>query len=46
MIQIRKAAERGRFNHGWLDTHHALSFGDYYDLAHIGSCIWPPCCQA
>ena len=21
MIQIRKAEDRGHFNHGWLDTH-------------------------
>src|ERR1700688_1117478 len=31
MIQLRKAAERGHFDHGWLDTYHAFSFGDYYD---------------
>ena len=36
MIQIRKAAERGRFNLGWLDTQHTFSFGDYYDPAHMG----------
>src|SRR5437868_6738640 len=36
MIHIRKAADRGRFDHGWLDTHHTFSFGDYYDPAHMG----------
>src|ERR1700737_3160776 len=36
MIRIRKAAQRGHFNHGWLDTHHTFSFGDYYDPAHMG----------
>src|ERR1700687_5038699 len=36
MIRIRKAAERGHFNHGWLDTHHTFSFGDYHDPTTIG----------
>ena len=36
MIQVRKAAERGHFNHGWLDTNHTFSFGDYYNPAHLG----------
>jgi quercetin 2,3-dioxygenase len=34
MITIRKAAERGHFNHGWLDTWHTFSFGDYRDPQH------------
>ena len=36
MIRIRKAVERGHFNHGWLDTFHTFSFSDYYDPANMG----------
>lgn len=36
MISIRRAAERGHFNFGWLDTYHTFSFGEYYDPRHMG----------
>jgi len=36
MIQLRKAAERGRTRIGWLDSAHTFSFGDYYDPRNIG----------
>jgi redox-sensitive bicupin YhaK (pirin superfamily) len=36
MIRTRKATDRGHFDHGWLDTYHTFSFGDYHDAAQMG----------
>lgn len=36
MIKPRKAQDRGRANHGWLDTYHTFSFSAYQDPSHMG----------
>jgi redox-sensitive bicupin YhaK (pirin superfamily) len=36
MLTRRQAADRGHFNHGWLDTYHTFSFGDYHDPRNMG----------
>ncbi|HUJ87196.1 MAG TPA: pirin family protein [Burkholderiales bacterium] len=36
MIELRRAAERGHSNHGWLDSFHSFSFADYHDSRHMG----------
>jgi Pirin len=36
MIEIRRAAERGVAEHGWLSSRHTFSFGNYHDAEQVG----------
>lgn len=35
MIRVRKSADRGRTQIGWLDGRHTFSFGDYHDAKNM-----------
>ena len=36
MITLRPSSSRGYANHGWLDSWHSFSFGEYHDPQWMG----------